>query len=155
MHQRLVYEQVVLAAVLSSGSVSSLTSITTSPSKTTSVKKARSVHSPASFYRPSSAETSSRGVRRASKTPQSPLHRSIHPSIDTVTRDEWLPVSLDVVPGGPDWKYYSKPVPENLAKGMVHKWPSIEQTFVKTLQQVFQILRGERECICQYFFTRR
>ena len=121
----------------------------TSGSKPNSVKKARSVHTPSDYYRPSSAETSGklRGI-----TP-----RSIHPSLETVTREpeEWLPVSTDVIPGGRDWKFCSQPVPETLAKGLVHKWPAIEQTFVKTLKQVFQMMRGEREAICQYFFARR
>ena len=139
--------------------MSSLTSISSSPSKPSSVKKSRSLHSHRQD-RPSSAETSSpvRGHRRVlSKTPQSPLHHSIHPpdSTDTGSKEDWLPVNLDMVPGSANWDYYAQPVPDNLAKGLVRKWPSIEQTFINTLKQVFQILRGVREAICQYFFTRR
>lgn len=76
--------------------------------------------------------------------------------METVAREEeWLPLNIDTVPGGPEWKFYSQPIPDNLAKGLVRKWPGIEQTFMKTLKQVFQSLRAERESICQYFFTRR
>lgn len=129
-----------------------------SPSKPGSVVKNRSIHSPASYNRPSSAETSSagRGRRRVlSKTPQSPLRHSIRSHKEAAAKEDWVPVNLEAEPGGPDWNYYSQPVAENLAKGLAHKWPAIENTFVTMLKSVFQIMRGERECICVYFFSRR
>lgn len=66
-----------------------------------------------------------------------------------------MPINLDAIPGSAEWMFYCYPIPDNLAEGMATKWPAIEQTFIKTLKQVFQILREEREIICQYFFLRR
>ena len=87
----------------------------------------------------------------------SPLQQAIHPSCPSSsdTTADWLPVNLDLTPGGPGWSFYSQPVSETLAKGLAYKWPAIEQTFIKTLRYVFQGLRKEREAICQYFFVRR
>lgn len=149
--------------VLSSGSVISLSTTSSSPSKGSPVKKSRSIHSPAS-YRPSSAETPSpitgKGRRITSKTrtrtPQSPLRHSIRSKRDTITtNNEWTPINLEATPGGESWEYYSYPVAEKLAVGLSGRWPATEKTFVKTLKQIFQALRDEREHVCQYFFLRR
>lgn len=70
-------------------------------------------------------------------------------------KDEWVPINLDINPGSPEWEYYSRAISMVIAKGLARKWSNVEKIFIKTLKQIFKILRGERECICQYFFIRR
>ena len=47
------------------------------------------------------------------------------------------------------------PLADELAGGLVGKWPGIENTYLRTLTGVFVMLRSEREAICQYFYLRR
>ena len=166
MHLGLI--ECVCLAVLSSGSVISLTSVGSSPSKhNTSAgrSKALSMHSPSTLHRPSSAEMSSAGTSRGIKvgrkraTPESPLRHALRSdgrdSSPVRRKSQWSPVNHEATPGSSEWEYYSQPVPPAMVSGLADKWPAIEKTFITTLKQVFQILREERECICQYFFLRR
>ena len=141
------------------------------PPQPVSKSKSRTTrtHSQHSYYnkasRPSSAETNSphrvswkSGKRKPSKTPDSPLHRAVVQSRVTraeSVKTEWVPINLDTQPGGPEWTYFFSAISNNIAGGLAGKWPAIETTFISTLKQIFQQLRDERECICQYFFIRR
>ena len=158
--------------MLSSGSVVSLTP-STSPSKhSSSVRKTHSIHSPSSYRRrPSSAEHGAiRDMTRKKTTPQSPLRHALRSGSKENAREggggggnggigkkqsQWSPVNHEATPGSAEWEYYAEPVPPTMVKGLADKWPAIEKTYITTLKQIFQILREERECICQYFFLRR
>ena len=67
----------------------------------------------------------------------------------------FAPVNLNAEPGSSDWVYCDLPLSVELASGLAGKWPAVEETYISTLKAVFQHLRAERDCICQYFHDRR
>ena len=152
--------------LLSSGSVVSLTSVNSSSSKqnVSARRKAKSMPHSNTINRPSSAEITSPGVKgRGAKkwaVPESPLRHALRSSDKEVPahprkKSVWSPVNHEATPGSPEWEYYAQPVSPVMVTCLADKWPAIEKTFITTLKQVFQMLREERECICQYFFLRR
>ena len=77
------------------------------------------------------------------------------PELDPHISGVFIPAAPNAEPGSAEWQYCSLPLGDELAKGLVEKWPRIEETYLKTLKGVFVMLRSEREAICQYFYLRR
>ena len=86
--------------------------------------------------------------RKDTTTPNTPV-------LDPQDSGVFLPAAPNAEPGSAEWQYCSLLLGDELANGLVEKWPRIEQTYLSTLKGVFVMLRSEREAICQYFYLRR
>ncbi len=60
-----------------------------------------------------------------------------------------------IEPGDPGWSYCDRPLNPELATGLAQVWPGLEEVYLRTLKEVFQELRAEREAVCHYFYDKR